>query len=464
MVLGLNANPSPEQQQLLELLRVQADAIERVTSEIQAQTLQLQQAIEYQAMLHRITDRVRDSWDETQILQTVVQELGSILSLSGCDTAQYDREIDATVLYRYVSAEKQEAIIWREMAQTVDLKELRLQGQTTQFCCLRDRRIVLFCPILDGHDLLGDLRLYRVATAAFDDLEVGLVQQVASQCAIAIRQARLYQTLQAQVAELERLNHVKDEFLNTVSYELRVPMANMKMSIEMLKLTLLSGTTNQSPPPPLSKAQLYLNILQNECDRETKLIEDLLDLQQLDTHTMTLLVSAVPLEDWLPHIIEPLRQKFQAQQLDLILEIQPDLPSLICDHVNLSRIITELLNNAYKYTPIQEKVIVSVKQDISLENPQNHWIDIEICNTGVEIPAEEIPRIFDKFYRISRLDLRRQGGTGLGLSLVQQLVTRLGGVINVTSKNLETRFTIRLPIAQSISSLKNSKASEERFN
>jgi signal transduction histidine kinase len=432
LAFGLSADPSPAQQRLLELLTDQAKAIDEVATDIQGQTTQLQQAIEYQAMLRRITDRVRDSLDETQILQTVVQELGSVLNLSGCDTAQYDQDLDATVLYRYA----QEEIIWHEISQAADLKALWFQGQASQFCYCKDRRIILVCPILDGQTLLGDLLLYRSTPEMFGELEIDLVQQVASQCAIAIRQARLYQTSQAQVKELERLNQVKDEFLDTVSYELRVPISNMKLATQMLRVAL------DREVQPDSTTYRYLQILQNECDREAGLIENLLDLQQLDTNKMSLLVSAVPLDDWLPRVINPLSAKFEERDLSLKLEIQPDLPAPICDHINLSRVVTELLNNAYKFTPSKENVRVVASQR------EGDWIAIAIINSGVEIPREELNRIFEKFYRLPKLDFRREGGTGLGLSLVQKLVSRLGGEIQVSSKDLETQFTVLLPIAQ----------------
>lgn len=438
LVSGRGSHFPDEQQSLLELVGRQKSAIAHISAEIQAQTIQLHQAIEYQAMLRRIAERVRDSLDETQILQTVVQELGAVLNLVGCDAAQYDPALDATVVYRYATAATQESILWHEVTQTCPLQELCIQRQVAQFCCLGQRQTILLCAICDGRELLGHVLLHRAASAPFDDLEVDLVQQVSNQCAIAIRQARLYQTSQAQVAELERLNQVKDDFLSTMSYELRVPIANMKMSIQMLKLSLDKTDS--------AKVARYLEILQNECDREARLIEDLLDLQQLDSNTMDWLVSAVRLEHWFPVVLEPWWTKFQTQDLALTLEIEPDLPALICDHLNLERVVTELLRNAHKYTPARERVWIRAERFSSLDAPGQLWVDISVSNTGVEIPAAELPRIFDTFYRVNALDRRRQGGTGLGLALVQKLVARLGGSMQVSSENLVTCFTARLPV------------------
>lgn len=428
--LTLSSDTFPEQERLRELLDLHARSIEDAEIEIQQRTAQLEQNLKYQAMLGRIIDRVRDSLNENQILQTVIQELAQGLNLEGCDTSLYDWEMNATIVHRYG---------WQQ-------REIALTGinprQVTQFCSLQHRHTVLLCPVIDHQEVFSDLLLYRQSHETFDEVEIDFVQQVASQCAIAIRQARLHQATQAQVKELERLNQTKDEFLSTVSYELRIPMSNMKMAIQMLKVSLERELNEQVA----SKTFRYLQILENECDRETKLIEDLLDLQQLDTNSISLVLSAEPLEKWLPYILEPLYEKFRKQRLDLRLEVEPNLPLLMCDLNSLSRVILELLNNAYKYTPSNEKVIVSAKKSVNEIISTEPMFEIEVCNTGVEIPPTELDRIFDKFYRVRNMDVRQEGGTGLGLALVQKLLERLNGSINVKSSNLQTCFTIFLPM------------------
>lgn len=111
-----------------------------------------------------------------------------------------------------------------------------------------------------------------------------------------------------------------------------------------------------------------------------------------------------------------------------------DLPSL-------SRILTELIHNACKYTPPNETITVTACAEAGL-------LYLSVSNSGVEIPDEERPRIFDKFYRIPNSDRWKYGGTGLGLALVKGLTEHLGGSIEVTSTNNLTCFTVRLPIAQ----------------
>nr|WP_277874846.1 histidine kinase dimerization/phospho-acceptor domain-containing protein [Leptolyngbya sp. FACHB-16] len=100
------------------------------------------------------------------------------------------------------------------------------------------RLTTLACPIINDHSVIGDLWLYKAGEQCFEELEIRLVQQVANQCAIAVRQARLYQAAQLQVEELGRLNQLKDDFLSTVSHELRTPISNIKMATHMLEFIL----------------------------------------------------------------------------------------------------------------------------------------------------------------------------------------------------------------------------------
>lgn len=411
-------------------------------------TEQLQQALDFEAMLKRITDKVRDSLDESQILQTAVQELVLGLGLKGCDTALYNtNHTTAIISYEYtpdMPAAKGHVVRMSDFAEGY---HQLIDGQYFQFCelvpSLRGPLAILSCPIMDNEGAIGDMWLFKQQQEAFNDLEIRLVQQVANQCAIALRQARFYQEAQIQVTALERLNRIKDEFLSTVSHELRTPVSNMKMAIQMLALTLNreQGLLEEleKPQAQQSKVARYFQILQNECEREISLINDVLDLQRLDLGAQPLVLVAIHLQQWLPQIVAPFQERAQKRQQTLHIDVSPDLPALICDRASLERILTELLNNACKYTPPGEHIYMAAEA-------QNGMIQVHVANTGVEIPASEQPRIFEKFYRIPSADPWKQGGTGLGLALVHKLIHYLGGKIQVKSGNNQTRFTVTLPI------------------
>lgn len=420
---------------------------QQLQAEMEARTAQLQQALAYEAALKRITDRVRDSLDEHQILQNAVQELAVVLEASGCNAALYDlAEGTSTVRYEY--ADGCPAIQGRvaKMNNAQPLYDQLLDGEYFQFCSLvphpeRGRVAMLACPISDDQGVMGDLWLINQMDYSFSDLEIRLVQQAANQCAIAIRQARLYQAAQAQVKMLERLNQLKDDFLSTVSHELRTPMTNMKMAIKMLAMKL-EHALDQDPvfAAAATKMQVahYIQILKAECDREINLINDLLDLQQLQAEGHEFPIQAIDLNLWLTHLAEPFHARVQQQQQRLILNLQPMLGAFESNMGCLNRIMAELLNNACKYTPAAGEIIVNLQQ-------QDDTLKIQVTNTGVEISPSELSRIFEKFYRVPSSDPWGQAGTGLGLALVQELVHRLGGQIRAASSQLKTCFTVELP-------------------
>lgn len=436
--------------------------------QVQERTAELQQSLTYEALLKRITDKVRDSLDKDQILQTAVQELAIGLNVVCCDSALYDPlQQTSTISYEYLHSSIEAAI-----GQTVRMRDRSeiydslLAGRPVQFCFLEpietvprnlEKRYAIFaCPITDNHGVLGDLWLFKSRSDFFTDLEIRLIQQVANQCAIALRQAYLYQASQAQVQELARLNLLKDDFLSTVSHELRTPMSSIKLATQMLEVLLketglLEDTSN--------KAAQYFQILNYECKREINLINDLLDLTRLDARSEPLILTEIHPTIWISYIAEAFHERVLNQKQQLQVQVPSDFPSICTDVSYLERIISELLNNACKYTPPEGLITVAVTLlepqmsasprelellDTIASSPLSH-IQICVSNTGVEIPPQERDRIFDKFYRIPNNDPWKHGGTGLGLALVKKLTEYLGGTVRVESEAGQTSFILQLP-------------------
>jgi signal transduction histidine kinase len=416
--------------------------------QVQQRTEQLKKALNYESMLKRITDRVRDSLDERGILEAAVQELTIILKLAGCNAALYDlSQGTSTIHYEYTQSIPTSQGRVAQMEDFPEIYQQLHQGWYFQFCSLlpnpnRGRVAMLTCPIfVDPHSsrgvsqgvtqsVLGDLWLIHQPEHCFDDHEIRLVQQVASQCAIAIRQARLYQAAQVQVQELAELNRLKDEFLSTVSHELRTPITNVKMAVQMLR----NAATEE-------KRKEYLRILEQEAIREADLINDLLDLQQLQSMPRPLELELVSLPDWVPNLIEPFQPRFTARQQSFQVHYPPDLMPVASEPASLRRILAELLNNACKYTAPGGQIYLEIELEPELSFP---GVMFRIGNQS-SIPAAELPKLFDKFYRCPNADPWKQGGTGLGLALVQKLVERLKGEIQVSSKEGWTKFTVQLP-------------------
>jgi signal transduction histidine kinase/DNA-binding response OmpR family regulator len=444
---------------------------------VQTRTAQLQLAFDFEATLKRITDRVRDSLDENQILQAAVQELALALGVRGCNAALYNLEQhSATVSYEYAASLTPIQGRILRMDNFEEGYHQLLQGQFFQFCSLlpnihRGRVVMLACPIVDNQRVLGDLWLVSPSEYVFTEQDIRLVQQVANQCAIALRQSRLYQALQMQVHDLEQLNHLKDDFLSTVSHELRTPMANIKMALHMLEISLknaessnLSATLQhqahrsksapsqheelqthpqQAPPKAQTAVDRYLQILKDECQREIDLITDLLDLTRLDAEVEPLTQTTIELATWLPNLVAPFIDRAHSQQQQLQIDIEAALPAFTTEQSYLDRILAELLNNACKYTPPKASIVVAAHRT-------TNGLQISVTNGGVEISPREQARIFDKFYRIPNHDPWKRGGTGLGLALVKKLVERLGASIHVESAAEKTTFKLQFPLIDSV--------------
>lgn len=476
MVYPKPNHPAPQDIRLIQLsTHLAGIAIERQrsdnalkTSEEQLRTLNIQleeqvyqrtaaleRSLIHEALLKRITERVRDSLNETHILQSAVLELGVVLNALSCEAGIYNTDqATRTICYEY-------SILPSRLGQVEKVLAFPEGG-----VCILDLApngtSVFACPIRDQQDALGDLWIFKSANSNFDELEIRLIQQVASQCAIALRQARLYQATQAQVAVLAELNLLKDDFLNTVSHELRTPISNIKMAIHLLRV---------APTP--ERQQHYLEILQSECEREANLINDLLDLQRLDATTDNLpLDDELNLLTWIPTIVDAFEGRIQSRQQCFSLYLPEHLPVLKTHQNSLERILTELLNNACKYTSASGQIELFINtpdsfsetlgfvcasrtqnQGFQKNHPEQYYVSppldyptslvITIRNQA-SICKDDLSHIFEKFYRIPQSDHWKQGGTGLGLSLVQKLVHRLGGTIHVTSDQGWTEFQVRL--------------------
>lgn len=414
---------------------------DQLENEVQARTAELQVAFEFEATLKRITDRVRDSLDEDLILQAAVRELVLVLKISGCNASLYDLDQGtSTTCYEYTTSLSPYQGRVSKFSSVPEIYNQLLRGQYFQFCSLvpnPERGLVsaLACPILDDQGVIGDLWLIHHKYYAFNEQDIRLVQQVANQCAIAIRQARLYEESQTQVKELERLNQLKDDFLSTVSHELRTPLSNIKMAIHMLR----------TAPDP-DKRERYMTILEAECSRETELINDLLDLQKLENDSYRVNLEPIDLKDWLPQAIAPFVSRANNRQQVLGIHLPDNLPLLLSDRKSLERILAELLNNACKYTPPQGSINLEVVHLPNHEATLSIPITTFRVSNQATVPPEELPRMFEKFYRIPRSDPWQQGGTGLGLALVQKLVETLQGNITASSLNGWTTLRVDLPM------------------
>jgi two-component system CheB/CheR fusion protein len=251
--------------------------------------------------------------------------------------------------------------------------------------------------------------------------------------------------LARNMEELQRLNLIKDDFLSTVSHELRTPLTNMDMASRMLRLRLEEQGLLANHDADVNHLIRYMDILEEQCHQERELIEDLLDLQRLNADAYELDLKAITLDDWLMEIAASFQDRAWENQRQFEVLIPADLPEVQSDPGVLKRIIMELLNNACKYTPPGERICLDA-QTIDPEDASTSWLQIRICNSGIEITPEDQEHIFEPFYRVVQGDRWSKRGTGLGLPLAKKFTHRLGGSIHVESSSGQTRFVLQLPL------------------
>jgi signal transduction histidine kinase len=253
-------------------------------------------------------------------------------------------------------------------------------------------------------------------------------------------QGKLSARMRQHIEQLQKLNQLKDDFLNSMSHELKTPLTSMKIAIKMLRQPEISQQMREK----------YLDILEQEWNREYNLIKDLLTLQQVESGELTYSPQELNLSQTIADLQQSFTAKWQpSRDINLVCNVSAPNLKVNTDPESLEYILQELLTNAGKYCDPHTTVDLSVFHQLTLQQSE---IIIAVANVGVGITPEELPHIFDKFRRGQGVTDRAVPGTGLGLTLVHYLVEHLNGRIEVTSDPLDddgttflTTFMLKLP-------------------
>lgn len=251
-------------------------------------------------------------------------------------------------------------------------------------------------------------------------------------------QGKLYEKMRRQLDQLRQLNQLKDEFLSTVNHELRTPLTSMSLAIRMLR----------QPGLPTERQAKYLDILEQQCTQETNLINDLLTLQELESHQAPFQLETIDLKPRIHDLAQSFKEKWADKGLTITVYLPKASLLLQTDFESFERILQELLTNAGKYSAPDTTVVLRATHQV---NQQVNQIVLTVTNIGPGISPEEVTHIFDKFHRGQGVTQQAIQGTGLGLALVKCLVQHLNGTIAVSSSqsrqssSCETCFTLTLP-------------------
>ncbi|MEM7554519.1 MAG: ATP-binding protein [Cyanobacteria bacterium P01_A01_bin.84] len=237
--------------------------------------------------------------------------------------------------------------------------------------------------------------------------------------------------VQQQAQKLENHLQLKDEYLSNVCQELSTPLTHMKTA-----LSLLNSPSLKNP-----QRQRYLQMLSNQCDRQNSVISGVLELVQIERNIEDTPLEAVKLADIVPGVVSTYQPITQEKGIMLAYTVPMELPAVWCISGGLKQIVIHLLSNSINFTPNGGQVWVRGRL-------HGEYIQLEFRDTGIGIADHEIPKIFERFYRVRPSTTEDPGGAGLGLTIVQKLLQHSGGSISVKSKLSEgSTFTISLPIA-----------------
>ena len=230
------------------------------------------------------------------------------------------------------------------------------------------------------------------------------------------------------VTEERRLSHVKSDFVSNASHELRTPLTNIRGYLEAIQDAVREGTS----PDPTFVAVAHANALRME-----RLIDDLLELSRAESGGVPLDREEIPLPTFLSRVAELHRPS--AERAGKTLEVVASEGTLRADVRKLTLAVSNLVDNAIKYGKEGGRVTVSGKIDSS-------GCTVEVKDDGPGIPPEDLPRIFERFYRVDKGRSREMGGTGLGLSIVKHVVESHEGTLHAESRlGVGTRFVLRFP-------------------
>ena len=286
-------------------------------------------------------------------------------------------------------------------------------------------------PLIAKRESLGVLSFYSREEREFSQGEVNFLNAVVNEAAIAIYNSRLFEQTRQQAMELEKSNKIKDEFLGVMSHELRTPLNIIMNYSEALKM----GTFGEMSPDQERGTQK----IRAQAGHLLSLINGILEITKIESGTATIQADHLQIVEFMS---ETKSDYILPMEKDVVLEwdFADDLPAIVSDRMKLKQILTNLINNAIKFTD-QGHVRVSARISADADT-----LELRVADTGPGIPNDLLPFIFDKFCQIDSATTRNYGGAGLGLYIVKNFVDLLGGTIDACSKVGEgSVFTVHLP-------------------
>lgn len=307
---------------------------------------------------------------------------------------------------------------------------------------------MLSIPLRLRDETIGIMRLYTADSWQFSPEEIIFLEAVANLGTLALDKAKTHDALQKDYEyclldleetkkELQKLEESKNQlmrFLSIAAHDLKSPLAAVQSYFNVL-LGGFVGGLNEKQKQMIGRSDQRIKGL-------LELVNDLLDISRIETGQIIKEMKEVSLSEILKTPLEDARAIAEPKKITLVLDVPEDLPKVYASPQRLGQVFVNLLNNAVKFTPEKGTISIKIKH-------QNNEIESQIADTGIGIPAQDLPRLFEEFFRASNVETP---GTGLGLAIVKRIIEAHGGRIWAESPCPETglgsKFTFVLPIRQ----------------
>ncbi|PTL35299.1 hypothetical protein CLG94_10350 [Candidatus Methylomirabilis limnetica] len=333
--------------------------------------------------------------------------------------------------------------------------ELRVQPPHDKVPALRSRSFVVL-PLISRRRSVGVLAADNAVSRKPIAPQLDLLRIFASQAAVAIENAQLFQEVEETNRQLARASRHKSEFLANMSHELRTPL-NAILGFTELIIDEIYGKVPDELREPIEDIHTNGRHL-------LRLINDVLDLSKIEAGHMQLNLGEYSVQSFIDSVISATRSLAVEKRLELISRVEEGLPAAVSDSKRIIQILMNLVGNAIKFTPSGGSVIVTAKRVSSSEfrvsslepetrNPKPEtskipdFLEVSVADTGIGIPTEELKSIFGEFSQVDSSITREYGGSGLGLSIAKRLVEMHGGSIWAESQvGKGSIFYFRIPL------------------
>jgi signal transduction histidine kinase len=306
-------------------------------------------------------------------------------------------------------------------------------------------RSAIAVPLLLQEQTMGAIMLYGDTPHQMSRRDTFLLSTAAIQAAMAIQNALLFAEVKNKNAALERVNHLKSQFLATVTHELRTPLH----SIISYGALILEGFVEGELTP---EQEEHIQFMVRRAEDLSHLVDDMLDLSKIEADRLEVKLELLELEPSLKEVVDQLKPMANNKGLYLTLEVEDGLPMVMADSYRTRQIVLNMVSNALKFT---EKGGVTIR---CMQLEDYDMLRISVHDTGIGISPAALDYIFEAFRQADGSTTRRFGGTGLGLTIAKKLIELQGGEVAVESVvGQGSTFSFTLPIATSASRTRTRK-------